>query len=159
MQNKANFRKVKLNVNKVLTKDYEKKDTWSIRKTKPIQSQSKPIKANSKPIQANIMPKQSQFKPKQTQCLPATPLEGLPATPLEGLSAISVADQSQYMKITGRHDPFVYNTEIDEIDKTNCILGHNLVIISKYSRSNKMQLSEDCCPNFNEGVNLCTETK
>jgi hypothetical protein len=45
-------------------------DTWSIRKTKPIQSQSKPIKANSKPIQsqskpikANKMPKQTQFKP------------------------------------------------------------------------------------------------
>jgi hypothetical protein len=39
MQNKANFQKVKLNVNKVLTKDYEQLDTWSIRKTKPIQSQ------------------------------------------------------------------------------------------------------------------------
>jgi hypothetical protein len=32
MQNKANFRKVKLNVNKVLTKDYDRMDTWSIRK-------------------------------------------------------------------------------------------------------------------------------
>ena len=45
MQNKANFRKVKLNVNNVLTKDYDKMDTWSIGKkqtqTKPIQSQSK----------------------------------------------------------------------------------------------------------------------
>jgi hypothetical protein len=67
MQNKANFQKVKLNVNKVLTKDYEQMDTWSIRKTKPIQSQLKPIKANSKPIKANTMPKQSQFKPNQTQ--------------------------------------------------------------------------------------------
>jgi hypothetical protein len=60
MQNKANFRKVKFNVNKVLTKDYEQLDTWSIRKTKPI-------KPNSKPIKANIMPKQSQYEPKQTQ--------------------------------------------------------------------------------------------
>jgi hypothetical protein len=42
-------------------------DTWSIRKTKPIQSQLKPIKANSNPIKANKMPKQTQFKPKQTQ--------------------------------------------------------------------------------------------
>ncbi len=71
MQNKANFQKVKLSVNKVLTRDYEQLDTWSIRKTKPIQSQfkanSKPIKANSKPIKANKMPKQTQFKPKQTQ--------------------------------------------------------------------------------------------
>jgi hypothetical protein len=60
MQNKANFQKVKLNVNKVLTRDYDRMDTWSIGKTKPIQSQ---FKANSKPIKANIMPKQSQFKP------------------------------------------------------------------------------------------------
>ncbi len=70
MQNKANFRKVKLNVSPVNTKDYDQMDTWSIRKTKPIQSQLKPIKANqsqfkanSKPIKANIMPKQTQFKP------------------------------------------------------------------------------------------------
>jgi hypothetical protein len=41
MQNKANFRKVKLNVNKVLTKDYEQMDTWWSGKTKPIQSQFK----------------------------------------------------------------------------------------------------------------------
>jgi hypothetical protein len=85
MQNKANFRKVKLNINKVLTRNYVQMDTWSIRKTKPIQSQSKPIKANSKPIKANKMPKQTQFKPKlvrhqcggQTQCLPAVPFGGL----------------------------------------------------------------------------------
>ena len=65
MQNKANFRKVKLNVSPVNTKDYDQLDTWSIRKTKPIQSQSKPIqsqlkpilcqnKANSNPIKANL---------------------------------------------------------------------------------------------------------
>ncbi len=60
MQNKANFQKVKFNVTKVLTTDYDQIDTWSIRKTKPIQSQLKPIKAN-------IMPKQTQYKPNQTQ--------------------------------------------------------------------------------------------
>ncbi len=53
MQNKANFRKVKFNVNQVLTNAYVQMDTWSIRKTKPI-------KANSKPIQ-------SQFKANQSQ--------------------------------------------------------------------------------------------
>ncbi len=58
MQNKANFQKVKFDENRVLTRDYVQMDTWSIRKTKPIQSQLKPIKANSKPIKAN----QSQFK-------------------------------------------------------------------------------------------------
>jgi hypothetical protein len=74
MQNKANFRKVKFNVNKVLTRDYEQMDTWSIRKTKPIQSQLKPIqsqlkpiKANSKPIKANSKPIKANKMPKQTQ--------------------------------------------------------------------------------------------
>jgi hypothetical protein len=63
MQNKANFRKVKLNVNKVLTKDYDQMDTWSIRKTKPIQSQSKPIQSQSKPIQSQLKPIKCQNKP------------------------------------------------------------------------------------------------
>jgi hypothetical protein len=63
MQNKANFRKSQMNVNNVLTKDYDKMDTWSSGKTKPIKANSKPIKANPKPIKANKMPKQTQFKP------------------------------------------------------------------------------------------------
>ncbi len=63
MQNKANFKKVKFNVNKVLTRNYDQLDTWSIRKTKPIQSQSKPIQSQLKPIKAN----QSQSKPIQSQ--------------------------------------------------------------------------------------------
>jgi hypothetical protein len=63
MQNKANFQKVKFDVNRVLTKDYDQMDTWSIRKTKPIQSQSKPIKANSKPIKAKTNPIQTQTNP------------------------------------------------------------------------------------------------
>jgi hypothetical protein len=36
MQNKANFKKVKLNVSPVNTKNYDQMDTWSIRITKPI---------------------------------------------------------------------------------------------------------------------------
>ena len=51
MQNKANFQKVKLNVNKVLTKDYDQMDTWSIR-TK--QSQTNPNKAKSKKAKMNV---------------------------------------------------------------------------------------------------------
>jgi len=62
MQNKANFRKSQMNVNKVLTKDYENLDTWSSGKNKPnsnpIQTQ---FKANSKPIQTQFKAKQSQF--------------------------------------------------------------------------------------------------
>jgi hypothetical protein len=56
-----------LNVSPFNTKDYDQLDTWSIRKTKPIQSQSKPIQSQSKPIKANKTPKQTQFKPKRTQ--------------------------------------------------------------------------------------------
>jgi hypothetical protein len=53
LTNKANFRKVKFDVNRVLTKDYDRIDTWSIRKNKP----------NSNPIQTQYKPKQTQFKP------------------------------------------------------------------------------------------------
>jgi hypothetical protein len=63
LQNKANFRKVKFDVTKVLTKDYDQLDTWSIRKTKPIKAN----KSQLKPIKANKTQKQTQFKPKQTQ--------------------------------------------------------------------------------------------
>jgi hypothetical protein len=42
MQNKAKFRKVKLNVNKVLTKDYDIMDTWSIRKNEPKTNPNEP---------------------------------------------------------------------------------------------------------------------
>jgi hypothetical protein len=62
--NKPNFRKSQVNVSKVLRKDYDKMDTWSIGKNKP---NSNPIQSQSNPIKANIMPKQTQFKPKQTQ--------------------------------------------------------------------------------------------
>jgi hypothetical protein len=55
MQNKANFRKVKLNVTEVITKDYEKKNTWWSGKNKP-----------------NSNPKQTQFKPNQSQNKPNT---------------------------------------------------------------------------------------
>jgi hypothetical protein len=64
MQNKAKFQKVKLNVNEVLTKDYDKMDTWSIRKNK---AKTNPIQSQTNPIKANKSPKQTQFKPKQTQ--------------------------------------------------------------------------------------------
>jgi hypothetical protein len=66
MQNKAKFKKVKLNVNKGLTKDYDQMDTWSIgtkqSQTNPIQTQYKPktkpirtqFKANSNPNKPNF---------------------------------------------------------------------------------------------------------
>ena len=42
MQNKANFRKSQMNVNKVLIKNYDKMDTWSIRKNEPKRTQNEP---------------------------------------------------------------------------------------------------------------------
>jgi hypothetical protein len=64
MQNKANFQKVKYDVNRVLTRDYDRMDTWSIRKNEP---KTNPNEPKTNPIKANKMPKQTQFKPKQTQ--------------------------------------------------------------------------------------------
>jgi hypothetical protein len=53
--NKPNFRKSQMNVNKVLTRDYDKLDTWSIGKNKPnsnpIQTQ---YKAKTNPISEPI---------------------------------------------------------------------------------------------------------
>jgi len=67
MQNKPNFRKSQMNVNNVLTKDYEKRTLGERGKNKPnsnpIHAKTQPIKANTKPIKANKMPKQTQFKP------------------------------------------------------------------------------------------------
>jgi hydrogenase maturation protease len=75
MQNKANFRKVKLNVTKVLTKDYVQMDTWSIRKTKPIKANSKPIQSQFR--RQNMLPRYTNpyYNDKNTiidlQCRPA----------------------------------------------------------------------------------------
>ena len=63
MQNKPNFLDALMNVNSLITVDYEKKTLGERGKTKPIQSQLKPIKAN-------IMPKQSQFKPNSNPIKP-----------------------------------------------------------------------------------------
>ena len=43
MQNEPNFRKSQMNVNNVLTRDYEKRTLGQRGKNKPNQSQSKPI--------------------------------------------------------------------------------------------------------------------
>ena len=56
MQNKPNFRKSQMNVNKALTKDYENVCLRRSGKTNPIQTQSNPISPKTNP-------KQSQFKP------------------------------------------------------------------------------------------------
>jgi hypothetical protein len=60
LQNKPNFRKSQMNVNNVLTTNYDKMDTWSIGKNKP----------NTNPIQTQSKPKQTQYKAKQSQTKP-----------------------------------------------------------------------------------------
>ena len=64
MQNKANFPDALMNVNKVLTTDYDNKTLGEHGKNEP---KTNPNKANTKPIKANKMPKQTQYEPKQTQ--------------------------------------------------------------------------------------------
>jgi hypothetical protein len=54
LTNKPNFRKSQMSINKVLTKDYEKKTIGEHGKNKP----------NTNPIQTQSKPIQTQFKPK-----------------------------------------------------------------------------------------------
>jgi len=72
MQNKANLLNAQINVNTVLTKDYENvrlcRGAENKAKTNPKQTQSNPIKPKTNPIKAN----QSQF---QTQSNPISPPE------------------------------------------------------------------------------------
>ncbi len=49
MQNEPKSRKVKLNVTKVLTTDYEQMDTWSIRKNEPKRTQNEPKRTQNEP--------------------------------------------------------------------------------------------------------------
>jgi len=59
----------KMNVNNVLTRDYENKWLYRRRQNKPktnqIKPNTKPIKPNTKPIKANSKPIQTQFKPRK----------------------------------------------------------------------------------------------
>jgi hypothetical protein len=61
MQNKANFQKVKLNVNKEMAREYEKKTLGERGKNK----------ANSNPIKANFPAPSGQIYPIQTQLVAA----------------------------------------------------------------------------------------
>jgi len=73
---KANFRKAKMNVNSLITKDYRKKDDFAVRKNKP---NSKPISVKPKmnvnlyviedyENETTLSPQKN--KPKQTQSCP-----------------------------------------------------------------------------------------
>jgi len=68
MQNKANFLDAQMNVNSILTKDYERNDIFAVPENK---ANSNPIKANTKPMKANKMPKQTQSNP--ISLLPKSP--------------------------------------------------------------------------------------
>jgi len=64
MQNKPNFPDDQMNVNKVLTKDYENISNWTLGENEP---NTNPIRTQTNPIKANKMPIQTQNKPNQTQ--------------------------------------------------------------------------------------------
>ncbi len=82
-----------MNVSKVLTKDYEKMDTWWSGKNKP---NSNPIQSQSNPIKANKMPKQTQFKPKQTQSPPAIGAKIVPRLAITSMALVPTAFTSRY---------------------------------------------------------------
>jgi len=60
MQNEPNFRKSQMNINKVLTRDYEKRTLGESGKNEP---NTNPKRSQLKPIKANKMPKQTQSNP------------------------------------------------------------------------------------------------
>jgi len=79
-----------MNVTDLITREYERKDTWWSGKNKP---NSNPIQSQSNPIKANKMPKQTQFKPKTNPicselACPACP-ERSRREPVEGVEPIS----------------------------------------------------------------------
>jgi hypothetical protein len=64
LQNKPNFRKRQMNVTALLTRKYDKMDTWSIGKNEP---KTNPNEPKTNPILANKTTIQTQFKSKQSQ--------------------------------------------------------------------------------------------
>jgi hypothetical protein len=64
MQNKANLRNDKMNINTYLYMCYVNLGAWRGLKNKP---NSKPIKPKTNPIQTQFKPKQTQFKANLTQ--------------------------------------------------------------------------------------------
>ena len=81
MQNKANFRDDKMNINTTLTMNYVILSHWLRRKNKPnsnpIKPKTNPIKANTNPIKANTNPIQTQSKPILCQFIPESHNLGL----------------------------------------------------------------------------------
>jgi hypothetical protein len=73
-----------MNVNRVLTRDYEKKDTWLAGKNEP---KTNPNEPKTNPIKANKMPKRTQYEPNACppRCLAGEAKMLLIFTPLEVL--------------------------------------------------------------------------
>ncbi len=81
MQNKPNFQKAKMNVNSLITTDYENKSNWTLSENKP---NTNPIKANTKPIQSQSKPIKCQNKPNTNPIQTQTkPISNGPLTPQE----------------------------------------------------------------------------
>jgi hypothetical protein len=67
MQNEPKFRKVKFNVNKVLTTDYDQMDTWSIGKNEP---KTNPNEPKTNPNEPNFSPKNDPTNPNEPKTNP-----------------------------------------------------------------------------------------
>ena len=63
MQNEPNFRKSQMNVNKVLTRNYEKRTLGEHGKNEPKTNPNEPNQSQLKPIQTQNKPNQTQYKP------------------------------------------------------------------------------------------------
>ncbi len=77
VQNKPNFQDVQMNVNSILTKDYERNDIFAVPENK---ANSNPIKANTKPIPQ----RDTQYAIRDTRYKPN--LKTLPQRPISGFS-------------------------------------------------------------------------
>jgi len=79
MQNKPNFWKSQMNVNNVLTKDYEKKTLGEHGKNKPntnpIQTQTNPISTPKTSFHPQNKPNQTQFQRQKNPSKTPTPLK------------------------------------------------------------------------------------
>jgi len=62
MQNKPNFRKAQMNVNSILTKDYERNDTFAVPENKANSNPNKPNQSQYPPSRDETNPNQTQFQ-------------------------------------------------------------------------------------------------
>ncbi len=78
MQNEPNFEKAQMNVNKVLTKDYENKSDWTLGENEP---KTNPIKAN-----LHLTAENAEYAEKKDICVSDCPIEKYALYPISPCS-------------------------------------------------------------------------